>query len=82
MFRAIHYWFEDHEVLGTLIKIMLGAVIIGLILGFVGGGIASLLGYPEVLKTFMCWALCICSGLGAILCAVFGLFALILPKSM
>lgn len=80
MFRAIHYWFEDHEVLGTLIKIMVGAVIIGLILGFVGGGIASMFGYPELLKAFVCWAVCICSGLGALLCAFMGLYCLIMPK--
>ena len=82
MFRAIHYWFEDHEILGTLVKIMLGAVIIGLLLGFVGGGITSLLGYPELLKAFVCWALCVCVGMGAILCVAFGLFASIMPKSM
>ena len=80
MFRAIHYWFEDHEVLGTLIKIMVGAVMVGLVLGFVGGGIASLLGYPELLKAFVCWALCICAGIGAILCALFGLYAIAAPK--
>lgn len=80
MFRETHYWFEDHEVLGTLIKLMVGAVIIGLVLGFVGGGIAALIGYPELLKSFVCWALCICASLGAILCAAFGLYAIVVPK--
>lgn len=80
MFRSITYWFEDHYVLGALIKTMLAALVLGLFIGFVAGGMASLFGYTALLKPIVCWTVCIFSGLGALWCVLMGLYALIVPK--
>lgn len=82
MFRLLANWFEDHYVFGTLIKTMLCGLALGILIGFVCGGLAFLLGYPHLLKPFVCWAICICSGLCALWCVILGLYALIMPKSM